>query len=220
MTDLFISAASHELKTPLATLKGFIQILQTQQDSQNTKYYLSKINSQIDRMTKLVEELLDVSKIKSGKLKLYKERFNLVKLVKDSCNDFFLITGNHQIVLEDKVGLKVINADKCRIYEVLNNLLSNAIKFSPQADKVVVKLNLEPKKIIISVTDFGIGISEKNLPNIAEPFFQANNRIRQSFGGLGLGLYITSQIIKSHHGKMWIKSQKGKGSTFSFSLPT
>lgn len=219
MTDFFISAASHELKTPLATLKGFIQILQTQQDPKQTKYYLSKINNQIDRMSKLVEELLDVSRIKSGKLKLSKERFNLVKLVKDSCNDFSLITKSHQIILEDNIGLKVIAADKNRIYEVLNNLLSNAIKFSPQADKVVVKLKLEPKKIIISVTDFGIGISENNLAKISEPFFQASNRIRQSFGGLGLGLYITSQIIKSHHGKMWINSEKGKGSTFFFSLP-
>lgn len=217
--DEFISTASHELKTPIATLKGFTQILEKHNLDDTTKYYLSKMSHQITRISKLVEDLLDVSRIQSGKLPLEKEEFDVVSLIKETANNIQLITGSHKVVVESESQQVVIYADKYRIDEVINNLVSNAIKFSPQEDKVIIKTKLNRKQIIISIKDFGIGISKRDIKRIFEPFFQASNKIRQSFSGLGLGLYISSQIVAQHQGKIWVESEKGEGSTFYFSIP-
>lgn len=216
--DEFISSASHELKTPLAVLKGFAQVMQKEQDTEKNKYYLGKMVGQIDRLTNLVEDLLDVSKIQSGKLSLQKEKFNIVKLIEETATDLQLI-NNHKIILQNNILKKQVKADKSRIGEVLNNLISNAIKFSPKSDKVIVSIKDKKKDLVVKVRDYGIGMSSKDMKSIFQPFFQANNRIRQSFGGLGLGLHISSQIIWRHGGKIWVSSRKGEGSTFSFSLP-
>ena len=217
--DEFISTASHELKTPIATLKGFAQILEMQVKDQNSKYYLSKINGQIDRLSMLVNDLLDVSRIQSGKLRLKKEKFNIVQLVEEVASDFHLVKNSHKIVVKNGIPKKYIYGDKFRIDEVLKNLLSNAIKFSPRSDKIIITLKSNPKDLVIAVRDFGIGITKRNIERVFEPFFQPSNRIRQSFSGLGLGLYISSQIVEQHRGKIWVDSKKGKGTTFYFSLP-
>jgi len=217
--DEFISTASHELKTPIAALKGYTQILENLNNNATSKYYVSKLNSQINRISKLVDDLLDVSKIQSGKLGLNKEKFNIVKLIEETATNAQLVNGHHKIIVKDGIHKKIILADKYRIDEVLNNLLSNAIKFSPSADKVLVKIRNNSKELVISVTDYGIGISKKNLERIFEPFFQASSKIRQSFSGLGLGLHISSQIVKQHKGRLWVESDKGKGTTFYVALP-
>lgn len=217
--DEFISTASHELKTPLAALKGFTQILEMRSTDDTSKYYLSKINGQINRITMLVDDLLDVSRIQSGKLKLKKQKFNIVELVEESAKDFQMVKDSHRITVKNGIPKKYVYGDKHRIDEVLNNLLSNAIKFSPKSNKVFVKIKKDSKEVIVSVKDFGIGIHRKNLQRVFEPFFQPSNTIRQSFSGLGLGLYISSQIVEQHKGRIWVKSEKGKGSTFNFSLP-
>lgn len=218
--DEFISVASHELKTPITTIKGYTQILNKllKGKNKNLLAYTAKMEEQLNRLTKLVNDLLDVSKIQTGKLELQREKVKIDDLIKDVTRDIQM-TSNHQIIFKKNGRLPRAWVDKYLISQVLINLISNAIKYSPKANKVFVRSLLD-EDIIISVQDFGIGISAKDKEKIFERFYQADTRIRQSFQGLGLGLYISYEIIKSHGGNMWVESVKGKGSTLSFSLPT
>lgn len=214
----FISIASHELKTPVTSIKAYAQILQqyfSRDDKSN--YYLIKMNAQVDRLTSLVNDLLDVSKIQSGKLKLVKEKVDITELVND-VSEQLQLNSKHQIIVQAE-PVPTVSADKDRLAQVLNNLLSNAIKYSPRSNKVVISISRDDKNLIVGVEDFGIGITQRDCARIFEPFFQASNRIRPSFSGLGLGLHICSEIINRHHGKIWVESQKGRGSKFSFTLP-
>lgn len=222
--DEFISIASHELKTPITTLKSYTQIL-GQALNKNKKelddkslIYVSKMEDQIVRLTKLITELLDVSKIQAGKLELQKELIDLNVLLKETIDDMQHLTNKHQIIFQKGGDCKVL-ADPYRISQVLTNLISNAIKFSPKADKIFVQSQVRLNQIIVSVEDFGIGIAKKNINKIFDRFFQADNKIRVSFSGLGLGLHITSEIIRRHNGRLWVKSVKRQGTTFLFSLP-
>lgn len=225
--DEFISMASHELKTPITTIKGYTQILnQLLKDGSGSvaKYkrlltFVGKMDEQLNRLTELVNDLLDVSKIQAGKLQLKKEKVDINDLTKDVVSDIQMISQNHQIIFKKNTDNSKVLADKHLIAEVLINLISNAIKYSPKADKVIVQTKKESGSLVVSVQDFGIGISEKDQAKIFERFFQASNKIRESFSGLGLGLYICSEIISRHKGTIWVNSIKGKGSTISFSLP-
>lgn len=216
----FISIASHELKTPIATLKGYTQILEQhlqKNKDPGVRLYISKLSYQLDKLTKLVNDLLDVSKIQVGKLELHKENLEISKLVKEVVEDMQL-NSKHKIVFKQQ-GERQIMADRDRISEVVTNLISNAIKYSPKSNKVLVQTIGNGNGVLISVQDFGIGISEKDKERIFERFFQADTRIRKSFSGLGLGLYISSEIIRRHGGDIWVDSVKGKGTTITFKLP-
>lgn len=219
--DEFLSIASHELNTPIATIKAYAQILGQYHicnKDQSFASYLSKLEFQIDRLIELVNQLLDASKAQCGKLKLIKEKFNLTDLIKEIAEDLQQTAKGYHITVEGSIK-KYIIADKHRIGQVLINLISNAIKYSPKSDKVIIKLASGSKNVKVSVKDFGIGIKKRNLDKIFERFYQVENRIRVSQGGLGLGLYISKQIIKEHNGEIWAESEKGKGSTFIFKLP-
>lgn len=218
--DEFISMSSHELKTPLATLKIYTQILRSycKNPNEKTAIYLTKMEKQVDRLTKITTDLLDVSRLKTGKLNLRMEKFSLSQLIKNAVDDMHHITPKHKIIIDKSIN-KPIWADKNGIYHVLVNLVSNAIKFSPKADQVIINSYEKDESYIISVTDFGIGIAPKYLDKIFERFYQVKNQIRQSFSGLGLGLYISEAIIREHNGQIWVESEKGKGSTFYISLP-
>ncbi|MBI2020499.1 MASE1 domain-containing protein [Candidatus Daviesbacteria bacterium] len=217
--DEFISIASHELRTPLATVKGYTQILGQLLQSKDDKLtgYISKMAGQIDRLTKLVADLLDVSQIQAGKLELHKSKFNMDSLVSEVVDNLQLTT-QHRILFQPD-GQAKIYADKDRISEVLINLMTNAIKYSPRSDKILVRVNSDTSHVNISVQDFGIGISKKHISHLFERFFRAENRIRSSFSGLGLGLYISQRIIKRHGGEIKADSIKGQGSTFTVNLP-
>ncbi len=217
--DEFISIASHELKTPVTTIKSYTQILQAQlKEQEKPSMYLSKMNSQVDRLTSLITDLLDVSKIQAGKLKLQKEEFNIEELVKDISDDIQYEENQHKIKINSNISNISVLADRYRISQVLINLISNAIKYSPQAKKVVITLSSDNQNVTVKIKDFGIGISKSDQKKVFERFFQAKNDVRQSYSGLGLGLYISSEIIRQHQGSMWVESQKGKGTTFAFSL--
>lgn len=220
--DEFISIAAHELKTPMTTIKGYAQLLEMHfKKNKNHKVlaYTSKMNSQIDNLTRLITDFFDVSKIQSGKLELEKEEFEIDKLVKTVVEDMHQMMPKHKIMIIGKTGEKIL-ADKYRISQVLMNFLSNAAKFSPQADKIKILLYAKNNWVTIRVQDFGIGISRQDIKNVFDRFFQARTNVRQSISGMGLGLYISSEIIRRHDGKIGVKSQRGKGSTFYFSLPT
>lgn len=217
--DEFISIASHELKTPLTTIKSFNEILKMQfGKEEKPRYYLSKMHTEIDRLTGLVNELLDVSKIQSGSLTLRKEIVDIDKFIEEVIEDIQTTTSTHKIINKSRVEIKSL-IDRHRIYQVLINLISNAIKYSPKADKIIISAKLKDKEIIFSVKDFGIGITKRDKKKVFDPFFQAITTIRQSHSGLGLGLHIAKEIVTRHSGTISVYSRKGIGSTFRFSLP-
>ena len=219
-TDTFMSMASHELKTPATTIKMLVQIMQKLLKSSNDHElvkYLEKVNEQVNHLTKIANDLLDVSGIKAGKFVLNEESFILSVLVRDVVENCQLLSSTHTIIFhgEDTTQVK---GDRERLGRVLINLITNAIKYSPKANKVIVKLVHTKTDVTVSVQDFGIGIAKENRNKIFDHSTQIENEKGQHSTGLGLGLYISSSIIQRHGGSISIKSTKGRGSTFSFTL--
>ncbi|MDO8551489.1 MAG: PAS domain S-box protein [bacterium] len=223
--DEFISMASHELKTPLTSIKAFTQILQrhwANLDDPKSIHLLSRMNVQVNKLTDLINELLDVTKIQAGKLQIKTGLFSLNKLVKEVTEDVqATIQSNHQIVIKGGALLRA-RIDRYRLAQALTNLLNNAVKYSPGAQKVIVKISRQENQARVDIQDFGIGIPKHEQEYVFTRFYQINNipDNTRGFAGLGLGLYITAEIIKNHGGKIWVKSKPSKGSTFSFTLPS
>lgn len=219
--DEFISVTTHELKTPLTTIKAFAQILKKRSEQIQDKkslLYIHKMDTYIDRLTYLVKDLLDASKINAGRLSLMLEEFSLCDLIKEIVDDLSETTDKHQIIINCAKTSKII-ADKHRIGQVLTNLLSNAIKYSPYPSQIIIKCVEHKKMSTISVRDFGIGISKENWGKVFDRFVQIKELEKEALPSLGLGLYISAEIVKRHEGNIWLKSEKGKGSTFFFTLP-
>lgn len=219
--DEFIGAASHELKTPITIIKAFNEILQRRfaksKDTQN-EYFASNINEQVDRLTKLINDLLDVSKIQAGKLKFYSKIFDIDKLIMKTVTDFQYITKTHSIETKGRIRRKIYG-DEGRIHQVLVNLITNAIKYSPNGDKIIINREEGKDSVLIMVQDFGVGISESHRKKIFDRFYTGGEKEAQNIPGFGMGLYICKEIIKGHMGELWFESKKGKGSTFYFTLP-
>ena len=219
--DEFIGTASHELKTPLTVIKAFSQILQRRFEKSNDKqneYFARNIDDQVSRLTNLVNDLLDVSKIQAGKLKYNYGFFDIDALVRKTIVDFQYVTRTHQIERDGEAGIKLYG-DEERIHQVLVNLISNAIKYSPNANNVIVRTENKNNRIMVSVQDFGLGVSEPNKEKIFERFYTGREKEKRNIPGFGMGLYICKEIIKDHHGKLWVESRRGEGSTFYFTLP-
>jgi len=177
-----------------------------------------KMNNQINRLTSLIGDLLDVTKIQSGRLQFNDTLFDFNQLILDLVEDLQRTTDKHQIITELKpVG--DVYADKDRIGQVLTNLVTNAIKYSPDADKIIVQAEVVDNEVMVCVEDFGIGISHDKKDKVFEQFYRVSGDKQHTFPGLGLGLYISSEIIKREGGRIWVNSIQGKGSTFCFSLP-
>lgn len=219
--DDFIGYVTHELKTPLTSISMLVQILADyHKHTKDTKsqYLLAKTTAQIDRLTNLLNSFGSVYRAQNGMLELYKEKVDLNKLISEAIGTFQYIQSTHEIVHEGKIK-KQISIDKERINEVIINLLTNAIKYSPDADKVVVTLSEDEKKVTLSIQDFGLGIRQDEKDKVFERFFRVKAKQENHIKGLGLGLYLVMQIIKSHKGKLWVESVEREGSTFFFSLP-
>ncbi len=217
--DEFIAFASHELKNPLTVMKMSNTLLQKMaKDIKNKKFteYLVKTDSYIDKTTSLINELLDLTKIESGKLSLHKTTVDIDSLVREIVKDQQLITSTHKITVKGKTN-KVIFADKIRIEQVLSNMITNAIKYSPGEKKVIVTIENKKTSVTISVQDFGIGLTEEEQKKVFERFYRATDTGAQ---GLGLGMYISQQVASLHGGKIWVKSLSGKGSTFYLQMKT
>lgn len=219
----FISIASHELKTPITSTMAFMQILQKRLEKgmdSNSSHIFSRVVTTLNKLNTLIQDMLDVRVINSGHLALHKSTFYFDELVKDCIEMIKIIAPTHTVVLKGKID-KNVSADKERISQVITNLMTNAIKYSPNADKIVLILSSSSNSISLSVQDFGIGINSIDQENIFQPFYRAKNAILEgnTQSSMGLGLHIASEIIKRHTGKISVKSKKGEGSTFSFSLP-
>lgn len=218
--DDFISMTSHELRTPLSSIKAYTQLLQrlvSKTGDQKSQEIVNKSLAYINNLNAIIAELLDVSKMQSGKISLNFSPVNFDKIVKKTVENYQHLASNHKINLQGKTNT-IVNLDQYRFEQALNNLLSNAIKYSPKKNLIDVNLKKSNGVVSVSVKDYGIGI-DKNIQNqVFERFFRAPN-VLKSYSGLGIGLYITRQIIKNHGGKITVKSLKNKGSTFSLILP-
>ena len=218
--DEFMSIASHELKTPITSMKASMQILERRANSSaefsTLKPFVSNANKQVNRLTDLVNELLDVTRIQSGKLVLDKQVTLLHELLKETIEDIQHIS--HHIYTIQELPDALVYADSRRIQQVIVNLLTNAAKFSPGSTDIVIGMQKDKDSVRLYVRDFGIGIPQTKIPLIFERFYRVeeNGNVVQ---GLGLGLYICSGIIKNHMGKIGADSVLGEGSTFWFSLP-
>ena len=216
--DEFISIASHEMKTPLTTAKGYIELLLLSLSEENqTALYVSKANQALQRLHDLVKDLLDASKIQNGKLNYNITTFDFNEMVDETIENIQHSEKKHTIQKTGKCSQQ-ITGDKDRLQQVLINLLTNAVKYSPKADKVVVKIEEQDSKIQISVQDFGLGMSKQHLDKIFDRYYRVQEHAIH-FQGLGIGLYISYNIIERHEGKIWAESTPEKGSTFYFTLP-
>ena len=219
--DEFISMASHELKTPITSLKGFLGLLQRRmsiQGDEKALHYLARMDSQVNKLNKLISDLLDLSKMQTGQLDYQEERFDVDELVQEIVENVQGTTQTHHLLLEGQIQAEVFG-DRDRIGQVLINLLNNAIKYSPRADTVLVRVAKDQNKALVSIQDFGIGIAKEHQDKIFERFYQVTDPEEKPYAGLGIGLYVSREIVKRHSGQMWVESKKGKGTTFHVTLP-
>ncbi|MEO9003647.1 MAG: PAS domain S-box protein, partial [Ginsengibacter sp.] len=219
--DFFISVASHELKTPVTSIKGYVQILQSMYENSEDTFLvksLTRVNRQIEKLTSLISDLLDVSKIKTGSLTFNKEYFKMNSLIKELVEEMQMIHPDHTIIFENDAELSVY-ADKERIGQVLINLITNAIKYSPQRGSILIKSKTDGNNLMVSVKDEGIGIDKDYQQKIFERFYRVEGKSEKTFPGFGIGLFIASEIINRHGGNIGVTSNRGKGSRFYFSLP-
>ncbi|MFD2288034.1 sensor histidine kinase [Pedobacter petrophilus] len=215
--DEFISIASHELKTPLTAIKGFTQMLSRQISETKASSFLHRITSQLERLEKLIADLMDVSKINAGKMAFNLAEFDFSKMLRETVAGLQQVYPKYQLILQDQAPIH-FKGDQFRLEQVVQNFVANAVKYSPDADLVLIKATLEQDYLIVSVTDYGIGIKPEHLSKLFDRYYRADNSSAR-FEGLGLGLYISADIIKRHGGSFWIESEQGKGSTFHFKLP-
>lgn len=218
--DDFLSIASHELKTPLTTIKGYMQVLERNvPENASAKFSttLGKVTKHVDRLNNLISELLDVSRIQTGNIELHQASFDFDKMVTEVIEGIQSSAVNHHFNLQGKTN-SIVVADESHIVQVLNNLLSNAIKYAPDSKIIDVTISNVSEFVKVSVKDYGVGMSAEDKKRVFERFFRGSE-IQQRFPGLGIGLYVCDQIIKNHKGTLWVESEKGKGSTFSFTIP-
>lgn len=221
LRDEFISVASHELRTPLTSIKVYSHYLQKKLDesivADIAQEPLTKMNNQLNRLELLINDLLSVSRLQHGKITFDLKPFDLDKVIEETVEMFQQTTG-HTIVIDGVCG-KPVQGDGYRIAQVLVNLLNNAIKYSPASSKVIVKITKRNDMVTVSVQDFGIGIEKSHHAKLFDQFYRVTSLEERTYPGLGMGLYIANEIIKRHGGTMSIVSEKGKGSTFSFTIP-
>jgi len=218
--DEFISIASHELKTPLTSVKGYIQLLErglAKGDIDQVKSHLSKAQIQLEKLNGLIADLLDISKIESGKLKFNKQYFDIDNLLDNIIEVMHQTNPDFRIVKSGQVHTKVFG-DEMRIEQVIVNFLTNAIKYSPGTNEVLLNARLQNNELYIGVKDFGIGMQPEQVKRVFEKFYRVEETSHR-FQGLGIGLYISSEIIRRHGGHINAKSVYGEGSEFYFTIP-
>jgi PAS domain S-box-containing protein len=219
--DNFISMASHELRTPITVLRGFTQLLTRQLDQQGMHEPVSLLKTmdlQIAKLVKLIDELLDASKIQAGRLDYEEKPVDLDALVHETVELLRANTPSHTLHVTGATHA-TIQGDKDRLGQVLINLITNAVKYSPEANRVDIALSSSQNTASISIRDYGVGIAPTHQKHIFDRFYRVHDSSNKSFKGLGLGLYIAHDIVQRHGGNLTIESEEGKGSTFTISLP-
>jgi PAS domain S-box-containing protein len=216
--DEFLSIASHELKTPLTSIKGYLQLAQNSLDiTHPANNFVNKSINQLKRLERLTSDLMDATRMSSGKLHYKITEFNFEHMLRDIIDSMQLTISSHKIIIKETVSVEY-KGDRYRIEQVINNFLNNAVKYSPNSDVIIINAQKEESNVLVSIQDFGIGIEKRHLEHLHERFYRISNSFPK-FEGLGLGLYIASEILKHHGGRFWVQSEPGKGSIFYFSLP-
>jgi signal transduction histidine kinase len=220
----FLNITTHELRTPMASIKGYIQMLLKQglgEISEEQRKALEVILRNTNRLDYLLRDILDVSRLESGTMKFISEKTNPRTLINESIDIMRPYLDQKAILTKVFIGKKLppLFLDKERIKQVITNLIQNAIKFSPDDSIINIKAKKQKENILFEIQDFGRGISKDKQEKIFDLFFQIDNGLDRKFGGVGLGLTISKGIILSHGGKIWVESKEGKGSTFKFTIP-
>lgn len=239
LKDEFVSVVSHELRTPLTAIKGYTQHLVrrlerrlrekrlTSSDEQPARespesydlHNLQIIQSQSEQLERLVNDLLDLSRVQWGELHLQYSSFHLADVLTERAQLVQASTEDHIILLDILTQDSRIIADKLRVSQVIGNILDNAIRFSPQGRQVQIELQAEGNEYLVSITDEGIGVNPAYIDHIFERFYRVRNTASRQYSGIGLGLFVAKAIVEAHGGRIWVTSNEGQGSTFSFTLP-
>ncbi len=218
--DDFMAIVSHELKTPVTSIKAFTQVLQNRfarAGDEKSSALLGKMNAQINKLASLIGDLLDVTKIEGGQLQFNEDYFSFDELV-DEVVEEIQRTANKHTLEKQGATKKTVYGDRDRIGQVIINFLTNAIKYSPDSEKIIVKSLAEEDHVKLCVQDFGTGIPKERQQQIFERFYRVSGN--ETIPGIGLGLYISAEIIRRQGGTIGVESEEGQGSTFCFSLPT
>ena len=216
-----LSALAHEMRTPLASIKGYSTALlmeEIQWEPAKQAEFLRIIDEETDKLEGIIGDLLESSMIEAGRLEIKPEPLLLPRLARGIVDDVLHYTDKHRFVVSFPPHFPIVDADPRRIHQVLRNLLENAVKYSPHGGLVVVRGEVGQGEVIISVADQGVGIAPENLNRLFERFFRARE-LEEHVAGSGLGLPIAQAIVQSHGGRIWAESKLGKGSTFYFTLP-
>ena len=222
LKDEFLSIASHELRTPVTSIKGYTQLakgLIQENDLTTSAEYLDIALDQIDRMSRLILELLDVSRIETGRLEIRREPIAWCRFVTEVVSRHQTAHAERKFEVETPRGELSVIGDRDRLEQVLGNLIENAVKYSPEGSEVLVRVQDVDGRAMTSVADHGIGIPTDELAQVFERFHRGRQVSSTNYGGLGLGLYISKQIVERHAGSIWVESREGGGTTFFFALP-
>ena len=219
----FIFIASHSLRTPVTALRGYLQSLlrkRAEYDKEDQQD-LTNMNVNVEKLLTLTDELIEIASFEEKRV-LVRNDFNLKELIESLVLEFSLQASSKKIALTADIeeGISTINADERRIREVIIHLLSNAMKFNKKGGEVKLKATKQDEGLLISVSDTGIGISKAEQSKIFNKFYRVGTTLEYNFEGEGIGLYLVKLLIEAHKGKIWVESTPGKGSTFSFTLPS
>lgn len=217
----FIGMVSHELKTPLTSLNGYLEIVKMDlKESGNLSgaNLLDKAGKQVSKMTTMINGFLNVSRLESGKIQIEKRRFDMAKLVEESKEEVKGLYNNHHIIFEPVEEIWVY-ADWDKTGHVLNNFISNASKYSPYGSVIKIACTTVDGNAVVAVRDKGMGIAPEDQERLFERYYRVENKTVQSVAGFGIGLYLCAEIIHRNDGNIWVESALGEGSTFYFSLP-
>ncbi len=222
LKDELLANVSHELRTPLASIKGYSSLLlhydQGIERAERLEH-LQAIVEAADRLTEMVEHLLDMSRLRSGMLTIDRQPADIAELIGGALQEAEIRAPAHRFISKVLVGLPEATIDAGRIHQVLDNLLNNAIKFSPEGTEITVRCEAGAQELVVSVQDQGAGIAPEDCKRLFERFYQAPSTWGLKSAGAGLGLAICKRIVELHGGRIWVESQPGKGSTFFFTLP-
>lgn len=217
----FIAIVSHELKTPLTSMRSYVQLAlakAVQREDTFTQNVLRRAETQTGKMTTLIQDFLNLSRLEEGKMSLNISDFSLSELMEEVLSDALILSPSHLIKYEACPEV-MITADREKIGQVLTNLIGNAIKYSPEGTTVTIQCVLNSGTVKFSVTDEGYGISKVDQSRLFERFYRVDNSRKQHVTGFGIGLYLVAEILKLHEEKVRVQSELNKGSTFSFVLP-
>ena len=216
--DEFLSVAGHELRTPITTLKAYLQLLEDQAPEGQPKQFTEKALRQVNKLNRLITDLLDASKIQAGKLEYNLIPCFLLPLIKDSIDTIRRIHSTHRLQTDLPEEDIIITADGSKIEQVVINLLANAVKYSPPDTDIILSVKKQEHQVVVSIRDHGIGIAAEHQDMIFQRYYRVQ-AVEQAIAGMGIGLYISKEIVERHGGAIWVESEKDRGSVFYFSLP-